>query len=65
MCWWLAGLPSLGTAEEYLVRILLVGAGGVGRAFAGIAARRGFFEAVVVADYDFVRAEGAAARLND
>src|SRR5688500_9322778 len=43
------------------MRILLVGAGGVGGAFAAIAARRDFFEAVVVADYDLVRAEKAAA----
>jgi saccharopine dehydrogenase-like NADP-dependent oxidoreductase len=43
------------------VRILLVGAGGVGAAFAAIAARRDFFEAIVVADYDLARAEKAAA----
>jgi len=43
------------------VRILLIGAGGVGAAFAAIAARRDFFEAVVVADYDLARAEKAAA----
>jgi saccharopine dehydrogenase (NAD+, L-lysine-forming) len=43
------------------MRILLVGAGGVGAAFASIAARRDFFEAIVVADYDVTRAERAAA----
>jgi saccharopine dehydrogenase-like NADP-dependent oxidoreductase len=43
------------------VRILLIGAGGVGAAFAAIAARRDFFEQVVVADYDLARAERAAA----
>ena len=43
------------------MRILLVGAGGVGAAFAAIAARRDFFEAMVVADYDLSRAERAAA----
>jgi saccharopine dehydrogenase (NAD+, L-lysine-forming) len=43
------------------VRILLVGAGGVGGAFAAIAARRDFYETVVIADYDEVRAEKAAA----
>jgi saccharopine dehydrogenase (NAD+, L-lysine forming) len=43
------------------VRILLVGAGGVGGAFAAIAARRDFYETLVVADYDEVRAEKAAA----
>src|SRR6476619_6086333 len=43
------------------MRILLVGAGGVGGAFAAIAARRDFFEQVVVTDYDLARAEKAAA----
>ncbi|HET7689926.1 MAG TPA: saccharopine dehydrogenase C-terminal domain-containing protein [Nocardioidaceae bacterium] len=43
------------------MRILLVGAGGVGGAFAAIAARRDFFEAVVCADYDLARAGRAAA----
>ncbi len=43
------------------MRILLVGAGGVGAAFAAIAARRDFFEAMVVADYDLASAERAAA----
>jgi saccharopine dehydrogenase (NAD+, L-lysine-forming) len=42
------------------MRILLVGAGGVGAAFAAIAARRDFFESVVVTDYDLARAERAA-----
>jgi saccharopine dehydrogenase (NAD+, L-lysine-forming) len=41
------------------MRILLVGAGGVGSAAVGIAARRDFFEAMVVADYDVRRAERA------
>src|SRR6478752_5362097 len=44
------------------MRILLVGAGGVGSAFAAIAARRDFFEAIVVADYDVVKAEKAAGQ---
>ncbi|MEP7089250.1 MAG: saccharopine dehydrogenase NADP-binding domain-containing protein, partial [Nocardioidaceae bacterium] len=43
------------------MRILLVGAGGVGAAFAAIAARRDFFEQVVITDYDLARAETAAA----
>lgn len=43
------------------MRILLVGAGGVGAAFAAIAARRDFFEHIVVTDYDLGRAETAAA----
>ena len=37
------------------MRILLVGAGGVGGAFAAIAARRDFFEQIVIADYDPAR----------
>jgi saccharopine dehydrogenase-like NADP-dependent oxidoreductase len=41
------------------MRVLLVGAGGVGTALARIAARRGFAE-LVVADYDLARAERAA-----
>jgi saccharopine dehydrogenase-like NADP-dependent oxidoreductase len=39
------------------MRILLVGAGGVGDAIAKIAARRDFFELLVVSDYDEARAE--------
>ena len=45
------------------MRILLVGAGGVGAAFAAIAARRDFFEHVVVADHDPARAERAVGAL--
>ncbi len=41
------------------MRVLLVGAGGVGTAFARIAARRSFAE-LVVADYDLARAQRAA-----
>ena len=47
------------------MRILLVGAGGVGAAFVAIAARRDFFEQLVVTDYDLVRAEKAAAQGGD
>ena len=43
------------------MRILLVGAGGVGSAFAAIAARRDFYEAIVIADHDAASAERAAA----
>ena len=39
------------------MRILLVGAGGVGDAIAKIAAERDFFETMVVADYDVSKAE--------
>ena len=43
------------------MRILLVGAGGVGTAITRIAARRDFFEAMVVADRDPARAEAAVS----
>ena len=43
------------------MRILLVGAGGVGDAIAKIAARRDFFELIVVSDYDQSRAERTIA----
>jgi saccharopine dehydrogenase-like NADP-dependent oxidoreductase len=39
------------------MRILLVGAGGVGDAFAKIIARRSFFDQVIVTDYDPARAQ--------
>jgi saccharopine dehydrogenase-like NADP-dependent oxidoreductase len=42
------------------MRVLLVGAGGVGTAFARIAARRGFAD-LIIADYDLGRAQRAAA----
>ena len=44
------------------MRVLVIGAGGVGSAVVPIAARRGFFERMVVADYDPGRAERAIAR---
>ncbi|MFC0681933.1 saccharopine dehydrogenase family protein [Lysobacter korlensis] len=43
------------------MRILLVGAGGVGDAIAKIAARRSFFDSMVVSDYDLARAERTVA----
>ncbi|CAN5195249.1 saccharopine dehydrogenase C-terminal domain-containing protein [soil metagenome] len=43
------------------MKILLVGAGGVGDAIAKIAARRSFFELLVVSDYDQSRAERTIA----
>ena len=46
------------------MRVLLVGAGGVGSAITRIAARRTFFEAMVVADYDPARAEAAVAAVD-
>ncbi|HSP53804.1 MAG TPA: saccharopine dehydrogenase C-terminal domain-containing protein [Cryobacterium sp.] len=45
------------------MRILLVGAGGVGDAFAKIIARRTFFEHVIVCDYDLARAERTIAAI--
>ncbi len=47
------------------MRILLVGAGGVGGAVAAIAARRGFVERLVVADYDLGRARAVVDRVGD
>ena len=47
------------------MKILLVGAGGVGGAITGIAARRPFFDSMVVADYDEGRAQRAAQRTGD
>ena len=43
------------------MRVLVVGSGGVGDAVARIAARRGFFEMMVMADYDLARAEKSVA----
>ncbi len=47
------------------MRILIIGAGGVGSSAALIAARRDFFEAIVVADYDQARAQALVDRLAD
>ncbi|HUO48055.1 MAG TPA: saccharopine dehydrogenase C-terminal domain-containing protein [Acidimicrobiales bacterium] len=47
------------------MRVLLVGAGGVGTAFARTAARRAVFEHVVVADHAVGRAERAAQAASD
>jgi saccharopine dehydrogenase (NAD+, L-lysine-forming) len=47
------------------MRILLVGAGGVGGAVVPIAARRDFFESVVVADHDLARARRVVERVGD
>ena len=47
------------------MKILLVGAGGVGGAITGIAARRRFFDAMVVADFDEARAREAAEHTGD
>lgn len=47
------------------MRILLIGAGGVGAAFCSIAARRDFFDTIVVADYDEARAQRATEAVGD
>jgi len=47
------------------MRVLLVGAGGVGSAAVGIASRRPFFEKWVVADYDIARAARAVSTVDD
>jgi saccharopine dehydrogenase-like NADP-dependent oxidoreductase len=43
------------------MRVLVVGAGGVGAAVVGIVARRDYFDAMVVSDYDVRRAEQAVS----
>jgi saccharopine dehydrogenase-like NADP-dependent oxidoreductase len=47
------------------MKILVIGAGGVGSAVVPIAARRSFFEHMVVADYDAARAERVVAAVAD
>ncbi|GAB3533978.1 saccharopine dehydrogenase C-terminal domain-containing protein [Arthrobacter tecti] len=47
------------------MRILIIGAGGVGSAAARIAVRRSFFDLLVVADYDAGRPEALVASLSD
>jgi saccharopine dehydrogenase (NAD+, L-lysine-forming) len=47
------------------VRILVVGTGGVGSAFAQIARRRSFFESCALADYDPARSERVVGHLDD
>ena len=47
------------------MKVLVVGAGGVGAAFAGIAQRRAVFEQVVLADVSLERAQAAADRLDE
>ena len=47
------------------MKILIIGAGGVGSAAAGIAARRDFFESLVIADYDPSRPAAVVEKLGD
>jgi saccharopine dehydrogenase-like NADP-dependent oxidoreductase len=48
-----------------LVRVICIGAGGVGAAVASVAARRGFLERMVLADVDAGRAQAAVDRVDD
>ncbi|MFZ2165190.1 MAG: saccharopine dehydrogenase NADP-binding domain-containing protein, partial [Propionibacteriaceae bacterium] len=43
------------------MRVLMVGAGGVGDAVARLASERGFFESWIVSDYDGARASATVA----
>ncbi len=47
------------------MRILVVGTGGVGSAFAAIAARRSFFDKCALADYDGTRAASVVESVDD
>lgn len=47
------------------MRILVVGASGVGSAVGPIAQRRSFFEHMVFADYDHARADAVASKLGE
>jgi saccharopine dehydrogenase-like NADP-dependent oxidoreductase len=47
------------------MRVLMIGAGGVGDAAARIAAERGFFDQWVVADYDLARADRTVGAVAD
>jgi saccharopine dehydrogenase (NAD+, L-lysine-forming) len=47
------------------MKVLVIGAGGVGAAFAAIAQRRACFEQVVMADVDLERARAASERLGE
>ena len=47
------------------MKVLVIGAGGVGSSIANIASRRKFLSAMVLADYNLEQAERSVARLND
>ena len=51
--------------ELNIMKALVIGAGGVGRAIANIASRRSFIESMVIADRTLSRAEEAVARVKD
>ena len=47
------------------MRILVLGTGGVGSAFAGIAQRRTFFEQITLADLDIARPQAIVEKLGE
>jgi saccharopine dehydrogenase (NAD+, L-lysine forming) len=47
------------------VKIVVIGTGGVGSAFAAVAQRRSFFERITLADLDPARPQGVVSRLDD
>src|SRR5689334_17247643 len=57
--------PTGRLACRAFMRILVVGAGGVGEAIAAIARRRDFWERMVLADIDAARAQRVVERLGD
>ncbi len=59
------GEPEPGNKEVNPMRILMIGAGGVGDAAAKIAVERDFFDAFVVADYDLERAARTVAAVRE
>ncbi len=62
---WSTGELVNAIGKQAAMRVLSVGAGGVGAAAAKIAARRSFFDSWVVADYDLARAERAVSEAGD
>jgi saccharopine dehydrogenase (NAD+, L-lysine forming) len=59
-------ISNLAVASDFLtMKVLVVGAGGVGAAFAAIAQRREVFERVVLADVALERARAGAERLGE
>src|SRR6188472_4804395 len=55
-------VTHVASVDSRAMRILVVGSGGVGAAFAPIAARRDFYEHIVFADYDEARARSVVDR---
>src|SRR6185436_20932381 len=57
--------PSMRRVDSAAMKILVVGCGGVGSAFAPIAARRDFYEHIVFADHTEAKAERVVDRYGD